>query len=163
MLANAVDPVAPYDKDAKKKWDSSLNTLTGYGAEAIGLVPRGTPTFADAAANARDQRGNRTARYAADMDLPSWRNKVQEDATNQANDMYVDGVEHYERAGMPKPYAYFAGAAQDAVLDPYNGLGRAVGIAQAGKPMGALWDLVKEFGFGQAAAGLAASSGSPGQ
>jgi len=158
-LANAVDPVAPYDPDADKKWNSALNTLTGYGAEAVGLVPKGTKTFADVAAEASDERGNAAARWEADMPLQAWRDKVQADAANKVNDMYIDGPEHFQRAGVSRVPSLFMGAATDAIMDPYNGLGNAVRIAKSGAPLKALWGLVKEFGFNQGAAGLAASRG----
>ena len=155
-LANAVDPVAPFDPDADKKWNTALNTLTGYGAEWAGLVPKGTKTFADVAAEANDQRGNTAARQAENMSLQSWRNKVQEDAVQKVDDMYIDGPEHFRRAGVPHVPSLFMGAGADAVMDPYNGLGNAMRLAKSGAPMKALWGLAKEFGLTQGAAGLAA-------
>lgn len=157
MLANAVDPVAPYDPNAKKTFDSSLNTLTGYGAEALGLVPKGTPTYADAAEEARQQRGNNVSRRAAGMGRSDWNATNQALADAKVDAMYRDGVEHLQDAGVPRVPSLFLGAAMDAVTDPYNGLGAAVKAAKVGRP--ALANLLKEFGLGQAAAGLAASAG----
>lgn len=163
MLANAVDPVAPYDPNAKKTWDSSLNTLTAYGAEAAGLVPKGTPTFADVAEDARQQRGDTRGRLAANKSREAWNADTQAEADKRTDSMYIDGTEHYERAGVPKPAAYFLGAFSDSALDPWGGLGFAARTARAGKPMRALRDLISEFGLGQAAAGVAATGGLSGQ
>lgn len=157
LAANAVDPVAPFDPDAKKTWDSSLNTLTGYGAEALGLVPKGTPTYADAAEDARYQRGNNAARREAGMGREEWNKAGEVLADSKVDAMYVDGNEHLQKAGVPPIPALFLGAGMDAVTDPYNGLNKAVKAAKLGKP--ALSSLLKEFGIGQGMAGAATAMG----
>lgn len=159
MLANAVDPKSPYDPDAKKVWDRSLNTITGTGAEALGLVPQGTRTFADSAADANTQRGSNAVRRSENKGRAAWNEKTWQEADANTDAMYTDGSEHFQRAGVPRVPALFLGAATDAVMDPFGEIAAAAQATRRGLP--ALRNLIKEFGFGQAAAGLAAAGGRP--
>jgi hypothetical protein len=147
LAANAVDPAAPFDPDAKKKFDTALNTLTAYGAEAAGLVPRGTPTFASVAEDARYQRGAMGGMDALPEQRAVWNAMVGQAHTNKTNDLYGTGDKHFQRAGMSETPAAFAGAFTDSVLDPWNGLGRAAKMARAGMKVKALKEVVGEFGF----------------
>lgn len=148
MLANAVDPVAPFDPDAKKKFDAALNTLTAYGAEERGWVPKGTKTFADVAEDARLARG---AWRGGPIGREGYNAAVADLATRTASQ--ASGGDHWQRLGVPETPALFLGAATDAVLDPYNGLGGFARMAKEGKRARALLELTKEFGYGQAMAG----------
>lgn len=152
MLANAVDPQAPFDRDAKSKWDSALETITAHKASDLGLVPKDPPTFASIANEARANRGRMggTLPHAR----REWNDLVAYDADQRADDTMIDGAGHYERLGVNPTAARFLGAASDSVLDPYNGLGGFVRMAKQGKNARALWELGKEFGVGQ---GMAAA------
>jgi len=152
LAANAVDPVVPFDPDAKKKFDTALNTLTGYGAEAAGLVPRGTPTFASVAEDARDQRGAMRGMDALPEQRAVWNAMVAQAHTNKTDALYGEGDKHFQRTGMSETPAAFAGAFTDAVLDPWNGLGRAAKMARAGMKVKALREVVGEFGMPMGAA-----------
>jgi hypothetical protein len=147
MLANAVDPKAPWDPNAKKTFDTALNTLSAYKAEDLGLVPQGTKTFADVAEDARHARG---AWRGGPIGRDAYNAQVADYATRTGSQ--TSGYDHWKRSGVPDTPALFLGAATDAVLDPYNGLGRAVRVAKEGKRAHALVELAKEFGFGQAIA-----------
>jgi hypothetical protein len=152
-LANWVDPEAtPYPK-AKQQFDSALNSFTGYGAEAMGLVPKGTPTMADVAEEARAMRGNRPEGYWPG----AWNDAVSGYASQRGGELQLSAADSLEAAGVPRTPALIAGTAMDSVLDPWNGLGGAVKAARAGKR--ALGSLVGEFGLGQAM--VAPSYGGP--
>lgn len=143
-FANWIDPEATPYPNAKKQFDSAANTLTLYGAEAAGLVPKGTPTVVDVAEQAREMRGRRPAAIP-----PSeWDSIVSQMADKQASDLQLSAADSLQSAGVPEIPALIAGTAMDSVLDPWNGLGRAVKAARAGKRV--LRSLVEEFGLGQA-------------
>lgn len=159
MAANSVDPDAPYDPDAKKRWDSSFNTAFAYLPEAAGLVPKGTKTYADVAEEARHARGMFPwdVTHHGKGGREEYTSAMQSEAAAAASDLYTDGTEHYMRQGMPRLPALFAGALSDSMLDPYSGWAAAGQAARQGRAALAAWNLAKEWGVGQAAAGLAAS------
>lgn len=143
-LANWVDPEAnPYPK-AKEQFDSALNTATLYGAEALGAVPKGTPTVADVAETAREMRGRRPANFPPS----AWDEVVSRGAEKQANDLQVSASDSLQSVGVPKVPALIAGTAMESVLDPWNGLGSAVRAARAGAP--AMGHFIGEFALPQA-------------
>jgi hypothetical protein len=143
-LANYVDPEANPYPNAKKQFDSALNTATLYGAEAAGMVPRGTPTVVDVAEQAREMRGRRPENVAP----AAWDEIVSGVSQQQAADLQLSASDSLHAAGVPKTAALIAGTAMDSVLDPWNGLGHSVRAARAGKR--ALGALIGEFGTGQA-------------
>jgi hypothetical protein len=160
MAANAIDPVAPFDPDAKRKWDSSLNTAGAYVPEALGLVPKGTKTYADVAEDARYARGTVPfdVTQAGKEGRGEYLASVQGDADAASSDLYTDGTEHYMRQGVPRLPALFMGALSDSVLDVYGGWVSAGKLARQGKPAKAAWEMAKEWGLGQTMAGLAAGN-----
>ena len=143
-LANWVDPEANPYPNAKKQFDSALNTATLYGAEERGWVPRGTPTAADVAEQARQMRGRRPENIAPG----AWDEIVSGVSQKQAADLHLSASDALHAAGVPKTAATILGTGMDSVMDPWNGLGHAVSAARAGKR--ALGALVGEFGTGQA-------------
>jgi hypothetical protein len=143
-LANWVDPEGNPYPNAKKQFDSALNTATLYGAEAAGMVPKGTPTVVDVAEQAREMRGRRPENIAP----AAWDEIVAGVSQQQAADLQLSAADSLHAAGVPKTPALIAGTAMDSVLDPWNGLGHAARAARAGKR--ALGALVGEFGTGQA-------------
>jgi hypothetical protein len=143
-LANWVDPQGNPYPNAKKQFDSALNTATLYGAEAAGMVPKGTPTVVDVAEQAREMRGRRPANIAPG----AWDEIVSGVSQQQAADLQLSASDSLHAAGVPKTAAMILGTGMDAVLDPLNGLGHAVRAARAGKS--ALGALATEFGTGQA-------------
>jgi hypothetical protein len=143
-LANWVDPEATPYPNAKKQFDSALNTATLYGAEAVGMVPKGTPTVVDVAEQAREMRGRRPANIAPG----AWDEIVSGVAQKQAADLQLSASDSLQAAGVPEIPALIAGTAMDSVLDPFNGLGHAVKAARAGTR--AIGALASEFGLGQA-------------
>jgi hypothetical protein len=143
-LANWVDPEATPYPDAKKQFDSALNTATMYGAEERGWVPKGTPTVVDVAEQARQARGQRPANIAP----AAWDEIVTGVAQKQAADLQLSASDSLHAAGVPKTAALIAGTAMDSVMDPWNGLGHAAKAARAGQR--ALGSLIGEFGTSQA-------------
>lgn len=143
-LANWVDPQGNPYPNAKKQFDSALNTATLYGAEAAGMVPKGTPTVVDVAEQARQMRGQRPENVAPG----AWDAMVAGVAQKQAADMQLSAADSLHAAGVPKTAAMVLGTGMDSVLDPLNGLGHAVRAARAGKR--AIGALASEFGIGQA-------------
>ena len=143
-LANWVDPQGNPYPNAKKQFDSALNTATLYGAEAAGMVPKGTPTVVDVAEQARQMRGQRPANIAP----AAWDEIVSGVSQQQAADLQLSAADSLHAAGVPKTAAMILGTGMDSVLDPWNGLGHSVRAARAGKR--ALGALIGEFGTGQA-------------
>lgn len=143
-LANWVDPKGNPYPNAKKQFDSALNTVTMYGAEDRGWVPKGTPTVADVAENARELRGRRPEGFPP----TAWDEVVSQAASKEAGDLQLSAADSLEAAGVPHAPAVIAGTAMDSVMDPWNGLGHAWRAARAGKS--ALFPLLGEFGTGQA-------------
>jgi hypothetical protein len=143
-LANWVDPEANPYPNAKKQFDSALNTATFYGAEGAGLVPKGTPTVVDVAEDAREMRGRRPAGYPP----TAWDETVSHAAQKKASELQLSASDSLKASGVPAVPAMIAGTAMDSVLDPFNGLGAAVKAARAGVP--ALRHLVQEFALPQA-------------
>jgi len=143
-LANYVDPQGNPYPNAKKQFDSALQTATMYGAEERGWVPKGTPTVVDVAEQARQMRGRRPRNIAPG----AWDEIVSGVAKKQAGDLQLSASDSLHAAGVPKTAALIAGTAMDSVMDPWNGLGHAVNAARAGKR--ALGALIGEFGTGQA-------------
>ena len=143
-LANYVDPQGNPYPNAKKQFDSALNTATLYGAEAAGMVPKGTPTVVDVAEQAREMRGRRPENVAP----AAWDEMVAGVAQKQAADLQLSASDSLHAAGVPKTAAMILGTGMDSVMDPWNGLGHAVRAARVGKR--ALGALAGEFGVSQA-------------
>jgi hypothetical protein len=143
-LANWVDPKGNPYPNAKKQFDSALNTATMYGAEERGWVPKGTPTVVDVAEQARQMRGQRPANIAP----AAWDEIVSGVAQQQAADLQLSASNSLHAAGVPKTAAMILGTGMDSVMDPWNGLGHAAKAARAGQR--ALGSLIGEFGTSQA-------------
>lgn len=152
-LANAVDPVAPYDKDAGKKWNAAVNTVGMGVPELVGMVPLGTKSLWEAGEQAKHDRGNVSFSTARQKEF----DEIGAAADKQVDDMMIDGSEHYRKAGMPKTPALFMGALSDSLLDPYGGWSQAMKAASQGQRASAAWNLAKEWGLGQGFAGVAAT------
>jgi hypothetical protein len=130
VLANSVDPEAPWDPQAEKRLARAVNTLTMYGAEDFGLVPKGTGTFADELPEQRRQKEqvswqtlDPSSDYAA---IDEATHKKQWEGTRT-------GFDHYTDLGASPGLATALGFFSDAALDPVNNLTHAAILARAGK------------------------------
>jgi len=145
-LANAVDPEAPWDDKADDKFNSSLNTLTVYGAEDAGLVPKNTPTVMDVAASGRDARG--AVRWDEQLDPRMVNDAISQDTAAKQLAITPDGYSHLKRLGASNRAAMWGGLAMDSIVDPYSNLLPAARLARAGRQRAAAKELMKDFGLG---------------
>ncbi|NBW20067.1 MAG: hypothetical protein EBR82_70060 [Caulobacteraceae bacterium] len=150
--ANAVDPDAPFDPEAKRKFDSTVNSFGATLPEYMGLVPKGTPTLGTAAEERRLSRGNLPWHW----EPSEWNGYVDDRANRDMQDMYIDGKQHWMRTGVPEVPALFLGAMSDSVLDPYTGWANAVKNARMGNRAAAAMGLAKEYGWGTGGASVGA-------
>lgn len=142
MLANAVDPVAPYDPDAKRKFDSALNTFTMYGAEDRGLVPKGTPTIMEPVSAGKEAMGSVPWHRLSPDNVYG----VIDAVTSAAQSgMLMDGRTHLTRAGVPSAAAGVLGAVMDGTMDPFVGLPTTWALSRAGKTGAAAVNMAQDY------------------
>ena len=147
MGANAIDPAQKRYPDAAQNLAKNINTLTFYGAEDAGLVPKGTGTVADDYAAEKEARGS----------IPWTRLDKSQDIANlrEMSQAMIDrsipsGGQYLMEAGVPENAALAWGGVMDMMLDPNPAFIGAMKAARAGRPvMGAL---MKEGGIGLAPA-----------
>lgn len=156
--AHAIDPAQNRYPDAGKNLAKAVNTLTVYGAEDYGLVPKGTGTVADDFANESYARGQ-VPWQALDRSTPF--GEIRE-STQAAMDRAIPSSYQYlEEAGVPESVAMPWGAMMDMMLDPYPGFVGAAVKARRGLPYGR--ELASEIGIGLGPASAVPAVGAAGR
>jgi hypothetical protein len=144
-LANAIDPAQNRYPDAKEGFDRALNTLTMYGAEDYGLVPRGTGTTVEITEEARRARGK--APWDAGVEGVKAYNELLAQGTQDKMDRAIPtGYNHLSELGAPYPVAMMGGAVMDMILDPNPAFLGAAMQARRGLP--AMRELISETSLG---------------
>jgi len=138
VLANSVDPEAPWDPQAEKRLARAVNTLTMYGAEDFGLVPKGTGTFAD---ELPEQNRRKEQVSWQTLDPSSDYAEIDEATHKKQWEGTRTGFDHYTALGASPGLATALGFFSDAALDPFNNLPHAALLARAGK-IGPAWKKV---------------------
>jgi hypothetical protein len=128
---------------AEKNLQKSLNTLTVYGAEDYGLVPRNTGTAMDVDESARETRG--MVPWHASVDEAAERMADIDAASGAMKDRFLPtGYDHLTKSGIPAKYAQYWGPVMDMVLDPSPAIVDAWKLSKAGNPMRAIKAMATE-------------------
>lgn len=142
---------------AEQNLAKAANTLTFYGAEDAGLVPKGTGTIVEDAEEARNARG-KVPFDASARTLDEIGYLASERAQRKIDQAIPAGHQHYESLGLPAAVAVPLGLTSDMILDPYTGALDAVKLARAGLTSRAGGALMREAGMGY---GPSAALGAP--
>lgn len=143
LAANAIDPAQKRYPDAGKNLAKAVNTLTVYGAEDYGLVPKGTGTVADDFANESYARGQ-VPWMALDRSEPF--GEIRESTQANIDRAIPSSYQHLAEAGIPENVAMPWGAMMDMMMDPHPGFVGAASRARRGLPYGR--ELAREVGLG---------------
>ncbi len=154
-LANAIDPAQNRYPDAKEGFDRALNTLTMYGAEDSGFVPRGTGTTVEITEDARARRG-KVPWDASVAGVQAYNDMLAQEAQAKMDRDIPTGYNQLSDLGAPYPVAMMGGAVMDMILDPYPAFVGAAAKARRGLP--AMRELINEASLG---AGMPAAAAAP--
>lgn len=149
MLAHNIDPVQDRFPDAGRNLAVAANTLSMYGLEDAGVVPKGTGTIEDTYDQESDAR-SRVPWSVLDRRNPD--SAIREVTEDRIARTLPTSSEHLMEAGVPWWAAMPWGGAMDMVLDPYPGFLGAAKAARAGRPAGAILAKEAAIGIGPGAA-----------
>jgi hypothetical protein len=143
MLAHNIDPAQNRFPDASKNLAVAANTLSMYGLEDAGVVPKGTGTIE----NEYDAEAEARAKVPwAVLDRRKPDAALREVAEGNIARTLPTPSEHLMEAGVPWWAALPWGGSMDMIMDPYPGFIGAARAARAGLPAGAM--LAKEAAIG---------------
>lgn len=143
LAADAIDPAQKRFPDAGKNLAKAVNTLTAYGAEDYGMVPKGTGTVADDYAAEHYARGQ-VPWQALDRSKPF--GEIREITQANIDRAIPSSHQHLMESGVPEGAALPWGAMMDMMLDPYPGFVGAAAKARRGLPFAR--ELLGEAGLG---------------